>query len=90
MSLLLGKQLTAADMYSGNTGIPMTPVALGGLTCPAGVAGAISGVCRLQPILHHRKKFVDFAAQPLRKLWCELKEAWETHVGAQFRVHGSP
>lgn len=47
------------------------------LTCPPGVTGAISRVCRLQPVFHHWKKFVDFAAQPLRKLWCELKNAGE-------------
>lgn len=53
MSLLLQKQLRTAAGIDWHPNETLTPVTIGGLTCPAGVTGAISGVYRLQPIFHH-------------------------------------
>lgn len=53
MSLLLQKRLSSAAGIYWHPNDTLTPVTIGGLTCPAGVTGAIPGVYRLQPILHH-------------------------------------
>lgn len=53
MSLLLQKRLGAATGIDWHPNDILDTCDYSGLTCPAGVTGAISGVDRLQPILHH-------------------------------------
>ena len=42
------------------------------ITCPARVHGAVSGIRRLQPVLHDGQELAHLPAQSLAELWGEL------------------